>query len=128
MSSGTAKLENKVAWVTGSSRGIGQAIARHLAAAGATVVVHGTTPTSTRTFGEAESLEALAGEIAGQNGTRTLAVHGDLTDEGVVQRIVEQIKSELERIDILVNCAGGDIGSRGVTASMAGKPEINDAV
>ena len=41
-------LAGKVAWVTGSSRGIGRVIATHLAGLGATMVIHGTTPDSTR--------------------------------------------------------------------------------
>ena len=52
------RLENRVAWVTGSSRGIGRVVAEHLASLRAKVAVHGTTPTSTRQLGEAESLDA----------------------------------------------------------------------
>ena len=121
-------LSGRVAWVTGSSRGIGRVIATHLASLGAQVVIHGTTPTSTRAFGEGESLEAAALELAAAHTVRTLPVYGDLADEAVVQRIMEQIKAELGQIDILVNCAGGDIGSRGVNAPNAGKPPRNDAV
>ena len=54
------RLEEKVAWVTGSSRGIGRVIADHLADLGAKVAVHGTSFTSTRAFNEAESLDAVA--------------------------------------------------------------------
>ena len=50
-------LNDKVAWVTGSSRGIGRVVADHLASLGARVVVHGTSPTSTRAFDEADSLK-----------------------------------------------------------------------
>ena len=128
MSKQQKHLADRVAWVTGSSRGIGQAIARHLAETGASVVLHGTTPTSTRTFDEGESLEAVAQEISTQHGTQTLAVVGDLTDQAQVSRIVNRINSELGRIDILVNCAGGDIGTAGVQGPMAGKPANNDAV
>lgn len=121
-------LSGKVAWVTGSSRGIGRIIATHLASCGAHVVVQGTSPTSTRAFGEAESLEAVAAEISREHGVEVLAVWGDLTDESVVQRMVGQIRERFGRIDILVNCAGGDIGARGVEAPNAGKPKGNDAV
>ena len=42
--------------------------------------------------------------------------------------LVESIRDELGPIDILVNCAGGDIGAAGTGAPMAGKPPQNDAV
>jgi 3-oxoacyl-[acyl-carrier protein] reductase len=122
------RLQGKIAWVTGSSRGIGRGIADHLASLGASVAVHGTSPTSTRAFNEADSLEAVAGEIAEHNDTETLAVWGDLTDEARVIEIAAQIRNRFGRIDILVNCAGGDVGSKGVTAANAGKPEGNNAI
>lgn len=119
---------NKVAWVTGSSRGIGRVIADHLAALGATVVIHGTTPTSTRAFGEADSLQAVADEIADAHGGQVLAVHGDLADAAVVDHLVSQIRATFGQIHILVNCAGGDIGAQGTMGENAGKPLINDAI
>jgi 3-oxoacyl-[acyl-carrier protein] reductase len=57
-----------------------------------------------------------------------LPVYGDLTQESTVRHVVEQIHHELNQIDILVNCAGGDIGVKGVQAPLAGKPEKNDAI
>lgn len=122
------RLENKVAWVTGSSRGIGRVVASHLASLGADVVVHGTTPTSTRQLNEAESLDAVAAEIASEHDADVLAVHGDLTDAKTVENLVEEIRGRFGRIDILINNAGGDIGSKGVSAENAGKPLVNDAV
>ena len=122
------RLENKVAWVTGSSRGIGRVVASHLASLGADVVVHGTTPTSTRQLDEADSLDAVAAEIASEHDADVLAVHGDLTDAKTVENLVAEIRGRFGRIDILINNAGGDIGSKGVTAENAGKPIVNDAV
>ncbi len=121
-------LQGKVAWVTGSSRGIGRVIASHLAGLGAQVVVHGTSPTSTRAFGEADSLQAVADAIAAEQGTEVLAVHGDLTDPAVVTGLAGQIRARLGRIDILVNNAGGDIGAQGVLGEGGGKPVHNDAI
>lgn len=121
-------LTGKVAWVTGSSRGIGRVIATHLASLGANVAVHGTTPTSTRAFNEGESLMAVAQAIAAENGVQTLPVHGDLSQEAEVKRIAAEIRAKFGRIDILVNCAGGDIGAAGISGPMAGKPVHNDAV
>ncbi len=121
-------LTGKVAWVTGSSRGIGRSILIQLAKAGASVVLHGTKPQSPQTFNEGESLEADGRSLSSKYQVKCLTVHGDLTQEDVVQQIVEQIHNELNRIDILINCAGGDIGIRGLNAPLAGKPEKNDAV
>ncbi|MEA2698087.1 MAG: 3-oxoacyl-[acyl-carrier protein] reductase [Myxococcales bacterium] len=121
-------LAGKVAWVTGSSRGIGRVIADHLASLGAQVAVHGTSPTSSRAFNEADSLEAVARAIADAHGVDVLPVAGDLTNEARVDEIAAEIRARFGRIDILVNCAGGDIGAQGVTGANAGKPQKNDAV
>jgi 3-oxoacyl-[acyl-carrier protein] reductase len=92
------------------------------------VVVHGTTPFSTRAFNEAESLEAVAQAIASEHGVKVLPVYGDLADEKVVRAIAEKIRATFGRIDILVNCAGGDIGAQGTGGPMGGKPPKNDAI
>jgi 3-oxoacyl-[acyl-carrier protein] reductase len=123
-----ADLSGRVAWVTGSSRGLGRAIAAHLASLGADVVVHGTTPTSTRAFAEADSLASVAAEIAETHGVQALAVHGDLSQPDSVERALAEIHARLGRVDILVHAAGGDIGAAGTSAPNAGKPDPNDAV
>jgi 3-oxoacyl-[acyl-carrier protein] reductase len=122
------RLENKVAWVTGSSRGIGRVIAGHLASLGARVAIHGTSPYSTRAFNEADSLEAVAHDIAQKHKSRVLPLSGDLADEATVVAITQEIRRQFGQIDILVNCAGGDIGAQGPTGDNAGKPFQNDAV
>ncbi|HVJ17438.1 MAG TPA: SDR family NAD(P)-dependent oxidoreductase [Polyangiaceae bacterium] len=123
-----SSLQGRIAWVTGSSRGMGRAIAGHLASLGARVIVHGSTPTSTRAFNEAESLDAVARQIAAETGAQVHAVHGDLTDDAVVTALATRIERDIGAIDILVNCAGGDIGASGTTGPNGGKPEGNDAV
>ena len=122
------RLEDKVAWVTGSSRGIGRVIADHLADLGANLAVHGTSPTSTRAFNEAESLDAVAQAITAAHRSVVLPVWGDLTDAVTVKQTADQIRQKFGQIDILVNCAGGDIGSQGAMGENAGKPLSNDAV
>jgi 3-oxoacyl-[acyl-carrier protein] reductase len=123
-----AAFSGKVAWVTGSSRGLGRAIADHLASLGAEVVVHGTTPTSTRAFDEADSLASVADGIANRHHVATLAVHGDLSQPADVDRVMEEVQRRFDRVDILVHAAGGDIGAQGTGAPNAGKPDPNDAV
>lgn len=121
-------LSGKVTWVTGSSRGIGKAIAAKMASLGSAVVVHGTTPTSARAFNEGESLDAVARSIASEHGVEVLAVHGDLTDNAQVRRIAGEIRARFGRIDIMVNCAGGDIGAKGTSGPEGGRPQHNDAI
>lgn len=122
------RLEGKIAWVTGSSRGIGRVVASHLADLGAKVAIHGTTPVSTRAFNEAESLAAVAEEISSAYGAEVVAVHGDLTDPEVVAGNYQEIIEKLGPVDILINNAGGDIGSTGTSGPNAGKPIVNDAI
>ena len=91
-------LTGHIAWVTGSSSGIGHAIARLFAGCGADVVIHG--------LDEREAIAALQAEIEGM-GRRTLAVEGDLTDATCVDALVEQIGARFGNLSILVNCVGG---------------------
>ena len=121
-------FSERVAFVTGSSRGIGRVIAAHLANLGASVVIQGTTATSTRAFGEADSLAAVAKSIEAESGSKVVPVYGNLANPEVVRNLVKEIRAALGRIDILVNCAGGDIGAAGTGAPMAGKPSQNDSV
>ena len=121
-------LSGKTAWVTGSSRGIGRSILAQFAEAGANVVLHGTHPQSPRSFNEGGSLEDVAKSTSEAYGVSCLPVYGDLTQEPVVEQVVGQIHEAFETIDILVNCAGGDVGTKGLQAPLAGKPEKNDAV
>jgi 3-oxoacyl-[acyl-carrier protein] reductase len=121
-------LAGKVAWVTGSSRGIGREIATHLARCGSHVVLHSSSAVPPRLEGAGEALSTIAGEIEASCGVTALHVYGDLTQSAVAKALVGQIHDRLGRIDILINNAGGDIGTRGVEAPKAGKPEHNDAV
>ena len=124
----TRTFSGQTAFVTGSSRGIGRVIAAHLANLGASVAIHGTTPTSARAFGEGDSLEAVARDMAAETKSTIVPVHGDLADPMVVAGAVRSVRAALGRIDILVNCAGGDIGAGGTGAPQAGRPIKNDAV
>ena len=121
-------LKGKTAWVTGSSRGLGRVVAAHLAGLGAKVAVHGTGRHSTRAFGEADSLDEVARLVAEESGTEVMAVVGDLADADTVDKAMAEILARWGRVDILVNCAGGDIGAGGTGAVDGGKPQGNDAL
>jgi 3-oxoacyl-[acyl-carrier protein] reductase len=123
-----ASLAGQVAWVTGSSRGLGRVMAEHLGTLGADLVVHGTTQTSARAFGEGESLDQVARDVAARTGRRVLGVAADLTRPEAVQAAVARVRAEYGRIDVLVNNAGGDIGPAGATGPGGGRPPNNDGV
>jgi len=114
-------LAGKVAFITGSGRGLGRAIAETLAQRGANVVIHGSSDSSASRYGEAPNLAAVAEAVA-SHGTRTIAVTGDISKEDAVRRMVEQAESALGPVSILVNNAGGDIGAAG------NKPNPNNAL
>ena len=125
----TGPLEGRVAWVTGSSRGIGQAIAWRLARAGAAVALHGSTPDSSAVFDEGDSLADVAARIAGQTGARVTWVAADLRDPAATADAAAHVEAELGPIEVLVAAAGGDIGAAGVWAPHAGKVQTgNDAL
>ncbi len=90
-------LTDKVAIITGSSRGIGKAIATGLAGEGCRV---------TLCARDAEVLEQTAGELRA-NGASVLAVTADLTRPQDPGRVVEETIRNFDRIDILVNNVGG---------------------
>ena len=114
-------LEGKTAWVTGSSRGLGQAIALQLAKAGANVVIHGSTMESPSFFNEGACLGEVAEKISREHGVKTLALAGDLRQPEIVKDLVKKIRMDLGHIDILVNNAGGDIGSMGAAGKNGGR-------
>jgi 3-oxoacyl-[acyl-carrier protein] reductase len=95
------QLDGKIALVTGSSKGIGAAIAHGLAREGATVIVHGR---------DVEQAHAVAKQIEEAGGTAHV-VTGDLTEATQVDAMLAVAQSVAGSIDILVNNAGGSGGS-----------------
>ena len=97
MSSNTKKLAGKVAVVTGASKGIGAAIARQLAADGASVVVN----YASSKAGADKIVDAIT-----KDGGRALAVQGDVAKKADIERIFGETKKAFGRLDVLVNNAG----------------------
>ena len=98
------KLRGRTALVTGGSRGIGAAIVRALAEAGAAVAIN-----YRERAGEADT---LVKQIAGAGG-RAIAIAADISQSDAVSKMIDRVRSELGPIDILVNNAGIAI-TRGV--------------
>jgi 3-oxoacyl-[acyl-carrier protein] reductase len=95
-------LTGKTVWVTGSSRGIGAGIARHFAAHGASIAVHGR---------RAERAEAIARELAGA-GASAIAVTADLTDAEAAEEAATTIVDHFGGLDVLIANVGGAMPMR----------------
>src|SRR3989440_12712904 len=94
------KLEGKVALVTGGSRGIGAAIARRLAADGASVAV---------TYSKgADAAAGVVNEIE-RGGGKAIAIQADAADAEAVRNAVERTVTTLGRLDVLGDNAGTGI-------------------
>src|SRR5437773_7951220 len=91
------KLADKVAVVTGASKGIGAAIAKHLAAEGAAVVVNYAS--------SKEGAERVVAEIA-RKGGKAVAVQANVAKPADIQRLFSEAKKAYGQLDILVNNAG----------------------
>ncbi|MBY0523865.1 MAG: SDR family oxidoreductase [Gemmataceae bacterium] len=124
----TNALAGQIVWITGSSRGLGRVMATRLCALGASVAVHGTRPDSPKSFGEGESMEQVARDIATEAGGTAMPIWGDVTDEAEVKRMAVAIRARFGRIDVLVTNAGGDIGAGGTGVGRGGRPSPDDCV
>jgi 3-oxoacyl-[acyl-carrier protein] reductase len=92
-----SKLANKVAVVTGASKGIGAQTAKGLAAAGASVVVNYSS--------SKEGADSVVAEIKSKGG-KAVAIQGDVSKAADVTRLFEETKKAFGGLDILVNNAG----------------------
>jgi len=97
MNTNTKKLDGKVAIVTGASKGIGAAIAKHLAAEGAAVVVNYAS--------SKEGADQVVDEIT-KRGEKAIAVQADVAKKKDIERLFTETKKAFGHLDILVNNAG----------------------
>src|SRR5271156_3384561 len=91
------KLTNRVALVTGGSRGIGAAIAKRLAADGASVAI---------TYSKDASAASAVVKAIERDGGKAIAIQADAADAEAVKGAVEKTVAALGRLDVLVNNAG----------------------
>ena len=91
------KLEGKIALITGSTRGIGKAIALELASRGCDIILHATQST--------DKTKAVLAEVKSK-GVRAAFIPADVSDYASCKKLAEQALKEFKRIDILVNNAG----------------------
>ena len=91
-------LKGKAAVVTGSTSGIGQAMAHALAAEGANVMLNG--------FGDAAAIETARAKLAAETGAKVLYHPADMTKPDQIADLVATAHREFGRLDILVNNAG----------------------
>lgn len=92
------RLDGKVAFVTGSTRGIGWTVAETLATHGATVVVNGRS--------DLAALDARVEQLRSSFGAEAMGLVGDVGDAATVQGWYQQIFKVYRRLDVLVNNAG----------------------
>jgi 3-oxoacyl-[acyl-carrier protein] reductase len=91
------KLEGKIALITGGSRGIGAAIAKHLAGDGASVAI---------TYSKGAEAATSVVKAIQRDGGRAIAIQADAADAEAVKAAVEKTVAAFGRLDVLVNNAG----------------------
>ena len=91
-------IKGKTALVTGSTSGIGKAIAERLAQAGADIVLNG--------FGDADEIASLQKEMHSEHGVQVGYSGADLTKPDAIEGMFDYVKKEFGVVDILVNNAG----------------------
>ncbi len=91
-----ASLDGKTVIVTGASSGIGEATALLLAQSGAKVALAAR---------RKDKLDALVNQIT-DDGGQAIAIEADVTDKTICQKLVEQVKNEWGKVDVLINNAG----------------------
>ncbi len=92
------ELKGKTALVTGSTSGIGLAIAKAMAAQGANIMLNG--------LGDADEIEKVRSELAASSGVKVLFDGADLTKPEAIKSLIQNAQDQLSGVDVLVNNAG----------------------
>jgi 3-oxoacyl-[acyl-carrier protein] reductase len=111
------KLEGKVALITGGSRGIGAAIAKHLATEGASVAI---------TYANGADAATSVVEEIERGGQKAIAIQADATDPAAVQAAVDKIVAAFGGLDVLVSSAGTAIPKKFEDATLEELDRIVD--
>jgi len=112
------RLKDKTAIITGSSSGIGRAIAMAYAKEGAQVVIN-----YRSSAGKAQEIVTEIERLSG----RAVAIQADIADRSAVERLIAEGQSRFGRIDIWVNNAGADILT-GVGAALSDEQKLNKLI
>jgi 3-oxoacyl-[acyl-carrier protein] reductase len=94
-------LEGKVALVTASGRGLGNAISRRLAEQGASIVINSRSK---------RDLDVLLGDLSGASNCEHYAFCSDLTEDGSPEALIEYLREKRLQPDIIVHNLGGNLG------------------
>lgn len=91
-------LQGKNAIITGSTSGIGEGIAKQMAAAGCNITLNG--------FGDADAIETLRASIEADYGVKAIYNGADLTDPDQIDGLIKETRDAFGQVDILINNAG----------------------
>lgn len=94
------RLDGKVAWITGGTKGLGFQFANALASVGANIVINSR---------HGDEAEAVAKQVAEKHGVKGLGAELDVTQFDQIQAFVARVENELGSLDILVNNAGVNV-------------------
>lgn len=106
MATQTPSMKDKICLVTGATAGIGEVLARELARQGATVLM---------VCRDRDKGERLQQEIEAETKNRPVLLVADLSSQASIRTLAGEVKARFDRLDVLINNAGGIFGERKLT-------------